>query len=37
MTQKIDSKDLKLAYLIAEYRLLTVKQIAVLVLTAVEK
>ncbi len=30
MTQKIDSKDLKLAYLIAEYRLLTVKQIAVL-------
>ncbi len=30
MNQKIDSKDLKLAYLIAEYRLLTVKQIAVL-------
>ncbi len=30
MKQKIDSKDLKLAYLLAEYRLLTVKQIAVL-------
>ena len=30
MTQKIDLKDLKLAYLLAEYRLLTVKQISVL-------
>ena len=30
MTKKIDSKDLKLAYLLAEYRLLTVQQISVL-------
>ena len=35
MTQKIDSKDLKLAYLLAEYRLLTVKQIAFVETTSI--